>query len=131
MAVRTDEGLVSTTSVDRTALGAWAGSRLAVLLLSVGVALFSSYGDLKDSFLDRWTQWDVDLFIEIAKYGYRGDPSQPPDAGLPAQHTTLGQFAHDFLGEKRVPGGPFDDRLAESVYRGVRPEKAGEQCGSV
>ena len=23
---------------------------------------------MKDSFLDRWTQWDVDLFIEIAKY---------------------------------------------------------------
>jgi hypothetical protein len=84
VAVRADEGLLSTTAVDRAALGAWAGSRLGVLVLSVGVALFSSYGDLKDSFLDRWTQWDVDLFIEIAKYGYRGDPSGPQDAGLPA-----------------------------------------------
>ena len=27
-------------------------------------------------------------------------------ARLPAQHTTLGQFAHDLLGEKRITGGP-------------------------
>ncbi len=51
---------------------------------SLSIALFWSFGDLKDSFLGRWTQWDVDLFIEIAKYGYRGDPTQPQDAGLPA-----------------------------------------------
>jgi Gpi18-like mannosyltransferase len=68
----------------RPALGAWFGTRLGVLVVSVTLAAFWSYGDLKDSFLDRWTQWDVDLFIEIAKYGYRGDPGQPQDAGLPA-----------------------------------------------
>ena len=26
---------------------------------------------------------------------------------LPVQHTALGQFAHDLLGEKRVTGGPL------------------------
>ncbi|MDN3352859.1 mannosyltransferase family protein [Actinomadura sp. DC4] len=70
--------------VDRPALGAWFGTRLGVLVTSVTIAAFWSYGDFKDSFLERWTQWDVDLFIEIAKYGYRGDPAQPQDAGLPA-----------------------------------------------
>jgi hypothetical protein len=70
--------------VDRPALAAWAGTRLGVLAVSVSVAAIWSYGDLKDSFLNRWTQWDVDLFIEIAKYGYRGDPGRAPDAGLPA-----------------------------------------------
>jgi Mannosyltransferase (PIG-V) len=70
--------------VDRPALGVWAGSRLMVLAVSVTAAAIWSYGDLKDSFLNRWTQWDVDLFIEIAKYGYRGDPGRPQDAGLPA-----------------------------------------------
>jgi hypothetical protein len=78
VAVRTDE------DVDRPALAAWAGTRLGVLAVSVSVAAIWSYGDLKDSFLNRWTQWDVDLFVEIAKYGYRGDPGRPPDAGLPA-----------------------------------------------
>jgi Mannosyltransferase (PIG-V) len=73
-----------TTGVDRPALGVWAGSRLGVLAVSVTAAAIWSYGDLKDSFLNRWTQWDVDLFIEIAKYGYRGDPGHPQDAGLPA-----------------------------------------------
>jgi hypothetical protein len=70
--------------VDRPALGVWLGTRLGVLAVSLTVAVFWSYGDLKDSFLGRWTQWDVDLFIEIAKYGYRGDPAQPLDGGLPA-----------------------------------------------
>ena len=81
MAVRTREVLDGT---DRTALATWAGTRLGVLVVSVALAAFWSFGDLKDSFLNRWTQWDVDLFIEIAKYGYGGDPAQPPDAGLPA-----------------------------------------------
>jgi hypothetical protein len=81
---REGDGLVSGFDADRAALGAWAGTRLGVLVLSVAVAAVWSYGDLKDSFLGRWTQWDVDLFIEIAKYGYRGDPSRPQDAGLPA-----------------------------------------------
>jgi hypothetical protein len=70
--------------VTRPALGAWIGTRLGVLAVSLALAAFWSYGDLKDSFLNRWTQWDVDLFIEIARYGYRGDPGRPPDAGLPA-----------------------------------------------
>jgi hypothetical protein len=70
--------------VDRPALGAWIGTRLGVLVVSVTLAAFWTYGDLKDSILDRWTQWDVDLFIEIARYGYRGDLAHPQDAGLPA-----------------------------------------------
>ncbi len=69
---------------DRPALTAWVATRLGVLAISVVAATIWTYGDFKDSFLDRWTQWDVDLFIEIAKYGYRGDPGQPQDAGLPA-----------------------------------------------
>jgi hypothetical protein len=69
---------------DRWALGTWAGTRLGVIAVSLTVAALWSFGDFKDSFLGRWTQWDVDLFIEIAKYGYRGDPGRPPDAGLPA-----------------------------------------------
>jgi hypothetical protein len=84
VATRTGEDRVVLADVDRPAYGAWFGTRLGVLAVSVTVAAFWSYGDLKDSFLNRWTQWDVDLFIEIAKYGYRGDPAQPQDAGLPA-----------------------------------------------
>lgn len=77
-------GVEPSGSGDRPALLAWVGSRMGVLVVSMTLAAFWSYGDLKDSFLERWTQWDVDLFIEIAKYGYRGDPAHPQDAGLPA-----------------------------------------------
>ena len=48
--------------------------------------------------------------------------------GSPAQHTALGQFAHDLLGEKRVTGGPLGDRVAQRANRGVRPEQLGDQC---
>jgi hypothetical protein len=70
-------------SRDRTALWAWLLTRLGMVLIAVGAARLLVRGDLQDSFLDRWTQWDVDHLIEIARYGYGGDPAQPPDAGLP------------------------------------------------
>ena len=41
----------------------------------------------------------------------------------PTQHTTLGEFAHDLLGEERITGGPLGDRLAQLADRGVRPEQ--------
>ena len=47
---------------------------------------------------------------------------------LPAQHTALGQFAHDLLGEKRVTGGPLGDLLAQRTNRGVRAEQLRDQC---
>ena len=49
-------------------------------------------------------------------------------ARLAVQHTTLGQFAHDLLGEKRITGGPLRDRLAQRANRGVRPEQLRDQC---
>ena len=52
-------------------------------------------------------------------------------ARLPAQHTTLGQFAHDLLGEERITGGPLGDRLAQRANRGVRPEQLRDQCGGL
>ncbi len=69
---------------DRAALRAWLVTRFGVLAISLTASAVWSYGDLRDSFLDRWTQWDVDLFVEIAKWGYAGDPTKPGDAGLPA-----------------------------------------------
>jgi hypothetical protein len=69
---------------DGPALRAWFGTRLAVVGISLFASALWSYGDLRDSFLGRWTQWDVDHFIDIAQYGYGGNPAHPPDPGLPA-----------------------------------------------
>ena len=49
-------------------------------------------------------------------------------AALPVQHTALGQFAHDLLGEERITGGPLGDRLAQPADGGVRPEQLRNQC---
>jgi hypothetical protein len=67
----------------RSALITWLVTRAGVVLAAVVAARVLTRGDLHEPFLDRWTQWDVDHLIEIARYGYGGDPSHPPDPGLP------------------------------------------------
>jgi hypothetical protein len=49
-------------------------------------------------------------------------------ATLPAQDTTLGQFAHYLLGEERITGGPLGDLVAQCTNRGVWAEQLGNQC---
>src|SRR6478752_6683553 len=44
-------------------------------------------------------------------------------ARLPAQHSTLGQVAHDLFGEERITGGPLGDRLAQPADGWVLPEQ--------
>ena len=50
---------------------------------------------------------------------------------LPAQHTTLGQFAHHLFGEKRVSCGLLDDHGGQPTDRGVRAEQLSDQCGGL
>jgi hypothetical protein len=71
------------TPPDLTALWAWLITRLGVVTIGVVASWVYVRGNLQDPFLDRFTQWDVDHFIEIARYGYSGNPANPPDAGLP------------------------------------------------
>lgn len=69
---------------DRDALGIWLLSRVAVLLTgTVGAGLLAA-GDHLDGVLARWDRWDTALLIEIAQYGYGGNPAERPDPGLPA-----------------------------------------------
>ena len=70
--------------VDRDALGVWLLSRVAVLLTSTAGAALLAAGDHLDGFWARWNRWDTSLLIEIAQYGYGGDPAEKPDPGLPA-----------------------------------------------
>jgi hypothetical protein len=71
------------TPRDRTALYVWLITRLGVVAIAILASSLYAHGNLREPFLDRFTQWDVDHFIEIARYGYSGNPSNPPDAGLP------------------------------------------------
>ena len=43
---------------------------------------------------------------------------------LAGQHTALHQLAHDLLGEKRVPGGPFGDGHRHSPTEGSEPSSS-------
>jgi Mannosyltransferase (PIG-V) len=69
---------------DRTALGVWLCTRIGIALLSVTAAASLSSTGSWGSFLGRWTQWDVARFIELAQYGYGGNPAKPHDPGWPA-----------------------------------------------
>src|SRR5918992_3114005 len=79
-----DRVRVRVRSTDRAALAAWLATRVGVVIVAVLAGRLMVRGDLQDTFLDRWTQWDVDHFITIARHGYGGDPARPPDPGLPA-----------------------------------------------
>ena len=66
-----------TRSAARDALVLWLGSRAGLLVSTLlGVTLGEYAG--------KWNKWDAGLVIEIARYGYDGDPGHPPDPGLPA-----------------------------------------------
>ena len=43
---------------------------------------------------------------------------------LSAQHTTLGQFAHDLLGEERITGGPLGDLWPSLPTEGSGPSSS-------
>ncbi|MCW2903158.1 MAG: hypothetical protein JWO67_5423 [Streptosporangiaceae bacterium] len=75
--------MTALTTRDRTALRVWLATRLGVVLITVVAGRTMAGGDLRDSFLDRWAQWDVDHLIDIARYGYGGNPAQVRDKGLP------------------------------------------------
>lgn len=69
---------------DRSALGVWLLSRVAVVVVSTAGAGLLAAGDHLDGFWARWNRWDTTLLIEIAQYGYGGNPAEKPDPGLPA-----------------------------------------------
>jgi hypothetical protein len=62
----------------------WLVTRLGVVAVAAYAAARFSDPGLKHPFLDRWTQWDVGHLIDIAHFGYAGDPAQPRDGGLVA-----------------------------------------------
>jgi len=69
---------------DWEALLLWLATRLGVIVLgTVGAGILFQDRPL-EPFLDRLRRWDAEHLITIARYGYAGDPAEPPDAGLPA-----------------------------------------------
>jgi hypothetical protein len=73
-------------SVEREAVAGWVGSRVAVAL--VVLAGIWMLGDLPagqaPSYLSRWNQWDSQLFIDVARFGYRGYAAHSPGRHLEA-----------------------------------------------
>ncbi|HVW80038.1 MAG TPA: mannosyltransferase family protein [Mycobacteriales bacterium] len=71
---------------DREALSTWVYSRVAVFVIS-----FASLWMLGDtvsgdvpSYLSGWDRWDAHLFLDLAKYGYRGYHTKTTDIHLEA-----------------------------------------------
>lgn len=66
------ETTVSWRQAATAALPLWFGTRIAVVLLTIGAAWLLPAGDRGDRprFLDQWQHWDVDLFRKVAEFGY-------------------------------------------------------------
>jgi hypothetical protein len=76
----------SLDSVDREAVVGWVASRVAVALAALaGIWML---GDLPagqaPSYLSRWNQWDTQLFVDVARFGYRGYAAHSPGRHLEA-----------------------------------------------
>jgi hypothetical protein len=70
----------------RAALAPYLAVRIGLLLLAY-VGAWTARQTVVDSpvaYLERWERWDALLFRRIAEFGYDGDPSMPPDPGLPS-----------------------------------------------
>ena len=75
------------TATDRDALVSWVGTRVAVVLLSLGTLWTVVGGPSGDigSWLSRgWDHWDTGLFVKVARWGYQGYPAHYPDHGVVA-----------------------------------------------
>ncbi|RJL32128.1 mannosyltransferase family protein [Bailinhaonella thermotolerans] len=88
-------------TADRSSLVLWLASRAGlVLLATAGLGLIYAGQELP-SLRDRLGGWDARLLIEIARFGYDGDPAEKEDPGLPAF----------------FPGMPLMLRLVELITR--------------
>jgi hypothetical protein len=56
----------------RAVLPLWVGSRVAIVLLTIGAGWLLPAGDRGPTprFLDQWHHWDTDLFRKVAEHGY-------------------------------------------------------------
>jgi hypothetical protein len=72
--------------VDREAAATWLSSRVGVWLLAfAGVwMLGGETAGAVPSYLSRWEQWDSHLFVEVARFGYRGYRTHTSDTHLEA-----------------------------------------------
>ena len=72
--------------VDRDAVTIWLASRVGVALAALaGVwMLGSAPAGQVPSYLSRWNQWDSQLFIDVARFGYRGYASHTTGRHLEA-----------------------------------------------
>jgi hypothetical protein len=62
------------SELDRDVAAAWVASRVGVLLVAFAAVWMLGSGTAGSvaPYLHRWDQWDADIFVTLAKYGYRG-----------------------------------------------------------
>jgi mannosyltransferase PIG-V len=62
----------------------WLATRAGIVITAtVGAGVLAGDRTLSP-FLERWVHWDAGHLVDIAQYGYDGNPTDEPDAGRPA-----------------------------------------------
>ena len=74
------------STVDRSALVTWIGTRAAVALLALASAwmVADAAAGHVPSWLAGWDRWDAQLFVKVARFGYDGYPQHYPDKDIVA-----------------------------------------------
>lgn len=106
---------------DLAALRLWLLTRAAVFVtVAAGAWAVTSASHLNSplSWTQRFHQWDTQLFVTIAQFGYDGDPANPPHVPLDAFFPGLPMLMrriHDLTGLDHVWAGVLISFLAGGV----------------
>lgn len=126
-ASRTDPGWRS-AAVE--ALPLWVGTRLAVVVLSLGAGWLLPPGDrgVRPALLDQWHHWDTDLFRKVAEFGYfspaYGDRAEAFFPGMPLLMRVVHVLVPDWIAAGMVVSALAGAVACVALYR-----LAAQDCG--
>jgi hypothetical protein len=116
------------------ALPLWVGTRVAIVLLTIGAGWLLPAGDRGSHprFLDQWHHWDTDLFRKVAEHGYfsaaYGDRTEAFFPGFPFAMRLVHLLVPDWIAAGMVVAALAGAVACTALYR-LAEQEAGELAG--
>jgi hypothetical protein len=118
----------------RATLPLWVGSRVAIVLLTIGAGWLLPPGDRGSTpgFLDQWHHWDTELFRLVAEHGYFSaaytDRTEVFFPGQPAAMRLVHLVVPDWIAAGLVVAAVAGAVACMALYR-LSAEEDGQEAG--
>ncbi|HUR51123.1 MAG TPA: mannosyltransferase family protein [Mycobacteriales bacterium] len=112
----------------------WIGSRVAIVLLTLGSAWLLPPGDRgrDPAFLDQWHHWDTDLFRKVAEFGYFSpayqDRAEAFFPGQPLAMRVVHLLVRDWIASGMVVAAVAGAVACVALHR-LAVQDAGDEAG--